>query len=100
MDDIAATFTRLTGRKAVHNPLTIAEWADLTSIMLGPAFRDDVKHMMDWVCMASTHKICYGALDPEEDSSAKDLGVTASTFEDWIKRTGWTGPIEVYEGPV
>jgi hypothetical protein len=68
--------------------------------MLGPAFRDDVKHMMDWLSMASTDKICYGALDPEEDTSAKELGVTASTFEDWIERTGWTGPTEVYEGPI
>ncbi|KAI3321690.1 putative cinnamoyl-CoA reductase [Xylariaceae sp. AK1471] len=100
MDDIAATFTRLTGRKAVHVPLTTAEWADLTCTMIGPAFRDDVKHMMDWLSMASTDKICYGALDPEEDTSAKELGVIASTFEDWIKRTGWTGPTEVYKGPI
>ncbi|KAK5627498.1 hypothetical protein RRF57_003213 [Xylaria bambusicola] len=100
MDDIAATFTRLTGRKAVHNPLTTAEWADLTCTMLGPAFRDDVKHMMDWFSIAPMDKICYGALDPEEDTSAEELGVTASTFEDWIKRTGWTGPTEVHEGPI
>ncbi|KAI1425165.1 putative cinnamoyl-CoA reductase [Xylaria sp. FL1777] len=99
-DDIAATFTRVTGRKAVHVPLTTAEWADLTCIMDGPAYREDVKHMMDWVCMAPTDKICYGALDPEEDISAKELGLAASTFEDWIKRTGWTGPTEVYNGPI
>lgn len=99
-DDIAATFTRLTGRKAVHAPLTTAQWADLACAMLGPGFRDDVKHMMDWVCMAPTDKICYGALDPEEDTSAKELGLTASSFEDWIKRTGWSGPTEVYEGPI
>ncbi|KAI0869190.1 putative cinnamoyl-CoA reductase [Hypoxylon argillaceum] len=100
MDDIAETFTRLTGRRVVHVPLTTAEWADLTSTMLGPAFRDDAKHMMDWFTMAPTNKVCYGTLDPEEDTSAKELGVTASTFEDWIKRTGWTGPTEVYEDPI
>ncbi|KAI0517576.1 putative cinnamoyl-CoA reductase [Xylaria bambusicola] len=98
MDEIAAIFTRVTGRKAVHDPLTSAEWAEFTIPMLGPAFRDDIKHMMDWFSMAPTDKICYGALDPEEDTSAEELGVTASTFEDWIKRTGWTGPTEVYEG--
>ncbi|KAI0975611.1 putative cinnamoyl-CoA reductase [Xylaria arbuscula] len=99
-DDMAATFTRLTGRKAVHAPLTTTEWADFTCTMLGPAFRDDVKHMMDWICVAPADKICYGALDPDEDTSAKELGVSASTFEDWIKRTGWTGPTEVYQSPV
>ncbi|KAJ3577961.1 hypothetical protein NPX13_g2604 [Xylaria arbuscula] len=99
-DDLAATFSRLTGRKAVHAPLTTAQWADLTCTMLGPGFRDDVKHMMDWIAMAPTDKICYGSMDPEEDTSAQELGVTASTFEDWIKRTGWTGPTEVYEGPI
>ncbi|KAI0855528.1 putative cinnamoyl-CoA reductase [Xylaria cubensis] len=100
MDDMAAAFTRITGRKAIHAPLTTAEWADLTSTMLGQAFRDDVKHMMDWVSMAPTDKICYGAMSPEEDTSAKELGVTASTFEDWMKRTGWTGPTKVYEDSV
>ncbi|KAI1754828.1 putative cinnamoyl-CoA reductase [Xylaria castorea] len=100
MDDMAATFTRITGRKAIHSPLTHDEWADLTAAMLGPAFREDVKQMIEWVSVAPTDKICYGALDPEEDISAKELGVTTSTFEDWMKRTGWTGPTEVYKAAV
>lgn len=64
----------------------------MTAKMLGPAYREDVKQMMQWASEAPTTKICYGALDPEDDRSAEELGVTASTFEDWLKRTGWTGP--------
>ncbi|KAI1320134.1 putative cinnamoyl-CoA reductase [Xylariaceae sp. FL0255] len=96
MDEMAATFTRVTGRKAIHVPLSHDKWADMTASMIGPAFREDVKEMMEWTSMAPADKVCYGALDPEEDISAKELGVTASTFEDWMKRSGWTGPTEVF----
>ncbi|KAI0147247.1 putative cinnamoyl-CoA reductase [Xylariaceae sp. FL1272] len=99
MDSMAATFERITGRRAIHDPITHDEWADLTVERIGPVFREDVKQMMQWVVEAPDDKICWGALDPEDDISAKELGVTASTFEDWLKRTGWTGPTEVYHKP-
>ncbi|KAI1266872.1 putative cinnamoyl-CoA reductase [Xylariaceae sp. FL1019] len=96
MTDMAATFTRITGRKAIYDPISVDEWADLTASMIGPAFREDTKQMMEWVAQIPEDKIVYGALDPEEDTSEKELGVRASTFEEWIKRTAWKGPTEVY----
>ncbi|KAI9151280.1 NmrA-like family domain-containing protein 1 [Paramyrothecium foliicola] len=92
MDEMAATFTAVTGQEAIHSPLSLEEWTDMTVNMLGPAFREDVKQMMDWVATAPKEKICYGAFDPEDDRSREDLGLTASTFADWLKRTGWAGP--------
>jgi hypothetical protein len=96
MDDMASTFSRVTGQPAVHSPLSHDEWADIAAKTLGPAYREDLKQMMQWVSEAPTDKICYGALDPEEDQSVEELGVTASTFEDWLRRTGWTGPNYLY----
>ncbi|KAH6648131.1 putative cinnamoyl-CoA reductase [Truncatella angustata] len=92
MDEMASTFTSITGQPAIHSPLSLDVWTDMTVGMLGPAFRDDVKQMMEWVAMAPKEKICYGALDPDDDRSMEELGVAASTFADWLRRTGWTGP--------
>jgi hypothetical protein len=92
MDDMASIFTRVTGQPAVHSPLSLDEWASMTAKMLGPAYLEDVKQMMQWFSEAPTAKICYGSLDPEDDRSFEELGIAASTFEDWLKRTGWTGP--------
>ncbi|KAJ4301646.1 hypothetical protein N0V90_003739 [Kalmusia sp. IMI 367209] len=96
MDDMASVFTRITGKPAVHSPLSHDEWADIAAKMLGPAYREDAKQMMQWFSEAPAEKICYGALDPGEDRSTEELGVSASTFEDWLKRSGWTGPSDVY----
>ena len=95
MDEMAATFTRVTGQPAVHDPLTPDEWADMGAVMMGPAYRDDIRDMMRWVSEAPKNKILYGSLDPEADKSAEELGVRASTFEEWLKRTGWAGPTDM-----
>ncbi|KAI0129902.1 hypothetical protein BJ170DRAFT_618031 [Xylariales sp. AK1849] len=92
MDEMASTFTSITGQPAIHSPLSLDEWTDMTVGMLGPAFREDVKQMMEWAAMAPKEKFCYGALDPDDDRSMDELGVAASTFADWLRRTGWTGP--------
>lgn len=92
MDEMASTFTSITGQPAIHSPLPLDVWTDMTVQMLGPAFREDVKQMMEWIATAPEEKICYGALDSEEDRSMEELGITASTFADWLRRTGWTGP--------
>lgn len=37
-------------------------------------------------------KTCYGTMDPKDDTSLQDLGVKASTVEEWLARTGWRAP--------
>lgn len=92
MDEIASTFTAVTGQPAIHSPLSVDEWSDMTSAMLGQAFRVDVAQMMEWSGNLPENKICYGALDPEENRSEEDLGLKASTWKEWLERSGWTGP--------
>ncbi|KAH7321082.1 hypothetical protein B0I35DRAFT_428508 [Stachybotrys elegans] len=92
MNEMVSMFTSVTGQPAIHSPLSADEWARMASDMVGPAFREDFTQMMEWTATTPDDKICFGALDPEEDRSKEELGLTASTFADWLKRTGWTGP--------
>ncbi|KAL5333470.1 hypothetical protein BJX70DRAFT_380915 [Aspergillus crustosus] len=94
MDELAPTFTRVTGQPAVYDPIPLDEWADLASKKVGAGFREDIRQMMEWISIAPEDKICYGAFDPAEDSSWEDLRLKASTFEDWLRRSGWRGPLE------
>ncbi|KOS48291.1 hypothetical protein ACN38_g682 [Penicillium nordicum] len=92
MQDFATIFTRVTGHQAIYSPSTLDEWADMASEAVGPGFKEDIRQMMEWASIMPDDKICYGALDPTEDPSWEDLGLSASSFEDWLNRTGWTGP--------
>ncbi|ETS79369.1 hypothetical protein PFICI_09222 [Pestalotiopsis fici W106-1] len=91
-DEMASTFTRVTGQPAVHVPNTADEFADMTAPFVGPAFREDAKQMMEWAAVTPTDKVCFGAMDPQDDDSYEVLGVRASTFEDFLLRSGWKGP--------
>lgn len=92
MQDLASTFTRLTGQPAVYNPITMDEWADMASRAVGPGFKEDIRQMMEWFSIAPEDKRCYGALEPADDVAQKELGLEGSTFEDWLKRSNWAGP--------
>ncbi|GAQ07432.1 hypothetical protein ALT_4753 [Aspergillus lentulus] len=94
MDELASTFTRVTGQPAIYSPISMDEWADLSSREVGKGFKEDIRQMMEWISIAPEDKICYGALDPAEDSSWEDLHLRASSFEDWLRRSGWRGPPE------
>lgn len=95
MDEMAATFTKITGQPAVHDPLTPDQWADFGAAKVGPGYRDDMRDMMQWVSEAPDDKILYGSTDPEADRSFEEVGVRASSFEEWLKRTGWAGPVDL-----
>ncbi|OQD66236.1 hypothetical protein PENDEC_c072G04320 [Penicillium decumbens] len=92
MQDLASKFTRLTGQPAIYNPITIDEWAELASREIGPGFKNDIRQMMEWFAIAPEDKSCYGAFDPADDIAREELGLEASSFEDWLKRSNWAGP--------
>lgn len=94
MDEFASTFTRVTGQPAIYSPISIDEWADMASRAVWAGFKEDIRQMMEWISIAPEDKGCYGALDPAEDPSWEDLHLRASTFEDWLRRSGWMGPPE------
>lgn len=90
--EMVKTFTKVTGLPAVHEPISAQEFADLTAPRVGPAFWTDAKEMMQWAAEAPSDKICYGAFDADSDTSIEELGLKASTFEEWLRRSGWKGP--------
>ncbi|KAJ5789836.1 NmrA-like [Penicillium psychrosexuale] len=94
MGEFASTFTRVTGQPAIYSPISMDEWADLASKAVGVGFKEDIRQMMEWISIEPEDKICYGALDPAEDSSWEELHLRASSFEDWLRRSGWRGPPE------
>lgn len=69
----------------------------MVSSRLGSVFKLDTQQMMEWAAVAPEDKVAYGSIDPEDKVLGK-LGVSASSFEEWLRRSGWTGPTEVFEG--
>jgi hypothetical protein len=90
--EMVSVFTRITGQPACHDPDTADTFGEMTAPLVGPAFKEDAKQMMEWSAVTPAEKICFGAMDPEEDDSYELLGVRASTFEDFLLRSGWKGP--------
>lgn len=93
---MADTFERVTGKRAIFSPISFEEFGELSSSLVGPAFKRDAIEMMQWAAEAPSDKVCYGALGSEDEGPTRELGMTGSSFEDWLKRTGWTGPDKVY----
>ncbi|KAH8688646.1 putative cinnamoyl-CoA reductase [Talaromyces proteolyticus] len=91
-EGMAKAFTRVTGKPAVHSPISFEEFGHLSSALVGPAFKEDAIEMMQWAAIAPTDKTCHGAFELEVEQSSEELGLTGSSFEDWLRRSGWTGP--------
>ncbi|PNP57098.1 hypothetical protein THARTR1_02940 [Trichoderma harzianum] len=91
-DDMAKAFTQVTGQPAIHEPISAEEFAEFAVPFVGPGFKEDAKQMMEWAAVMPGDKICYGAMDAHQDDSFEMLGLKASSFEDWLHRSGWTGP--------
>ncbi|GKZ27857.1 hypothetical protein AbraIFM66951_007793 [Aspergillus brasiliensis] len=90
-DEMVRTFTRVTGQPAIHNPISAGEFGEMTAQRVGPAFTEDAKEMMEWAAVAPADRICYGAFAEDQDRSFEELGLRASTFEEWLRRSGWMG---------
>ena len=95
-EEMAKTFTRVTGKPAVFSPISFNEFGTLSSPLVGPAFKEDAMQMMQWAAEAPSSKVCYGTTNPDDERVNEELGVTASPFEEWLERSGWAGPEEVY----
>ena len=92
MGDIATLFSKITDKPAIYDPISVTEYADLAAQEVGKGFKEDIRQMIEWISVAPDEKVCYGAFDPAEDSSWEDLHLKGSSFEDWLKRSGWNGP--------
>ncbi|RSL90032.1 hypothetical protein CEP51_000896 [Fusarium floridanum] len=90
--DFSDLYTKTTSSPSSFKSTTIDQWGDTVAATVGEGYREDIKQMMQWIAEAPEEKICYGTMDPKEDTSWQDLGVRASTFEEWLARTNWKGP--------
>ncbi|GAB1201064.1 hypothetical protein APSETT444_010451 [Aspergillus pseudonomiae] len=90
--ELATVFEATTSRPARFKPSTLHEWGATVSASAGAGFERDIRQMIEWITVAPDDKICYGTMNPDEDQSQSDLGVRASTFQEWLERSGWTGP--------
>ncbi|KAF5009238.1 hypothetical protein FDECE_4531 [Fusarium decemcellulare] len=90
--DFAEKFTRVTLIPSTFKSTTIEQWGDTVAETVGEGYREDIQQMMQWIAAAPDDKICYGTMEPVEDTSRQDLGVRASTFEEWLARSNWQGP--------
>jgi hypothetical protein len=73
-------------------PSTLEEWEEATVAVVGPAFRAEVRQMMEWTEVMPKGKVGWGTIDSAEDRGAEELGVRPSSFEEWLDRSGWRGP--------
>ncbi|KAL3474622.1 hypothetical protein BJX99DRAFT_231328 [Aspergillus californicus] len=89
--DMARIFQEITSREAFFSPSTLDEWGAVVAETVGKGYEEDIRQMMQWIAVAPDGKVCYGTMDPGEDRSWEELGVRASSFEEWIGR-GWLGP--------
>ena len=90
--DLPAMFSTMRSQPAIFDPITLEEWGATVARTVGKGYEEDIRQMMEWIAVAPDEKICYGTMDPQEDCSWADLGVRASTFEEWLRRSGWQGP--------
>ncbi|GAA5976110.1 hypothetical protein JCM10908_005388 [Rhodotorula pacifica] len=87
-DEMAKAYTRYAGESATVQRL---EYADALSVLpdfLRPCFEDIYRYLED----CDQTKVAYGTMAPEDDHGYKDLAVRASTFEDYVRRTGFRVP--------
>lgn len=90
--EFASIFSRHTSRNAIFDPITLGQWGATVAATVGEGYEEDIKQMMQWIAVAPEEKICYGTIDPRDDKSWEELGVRASTFEEWMQRVSWRGP--------
>jgi hypothetical protein len=77
---------------AVFDPITLDDWGATVARTVGKGYEEDIQQMMEWIAVAPDGKICYGTMETWEDRSCEELGVRASTFEEWVERARWDGP--------
>ncbi|PYH89760.1 cinnamoyl-CoA reductase [Aspergillus ellipticus CBS 707.79] len=90
---LPTTFTAVTGQPAVFAPISLDEWGEVVARAVGRGYEEDIRQMMQGIAVAPEEKICYGTMEGGEgDRVVEELGVRASSFAEWLGRTGWRGP--------
>ncbi|KAI9711347.1 MAG: hypothetical protein M1812_007196 [Candelaria pacifica] len=96
-ESLAKRFTAVTGIPAVYRQSSVEEFQQSTEALLkdrdSSLIRDDLKAIGEWFTIAPDDMTCYGTMPMEKLAEAKhDLGVEATSWEEYLHRTGWKGP--------
>ncbi|GAA5994192.1 uncharacterized protein JCM10292_001924 [Rhodotorula paludigena] len=86
--EMAATYERITGEKAVADPVP---W-DTAFAGVPEAVRGKYIEMFSFLQEQPAGTINMGASKPEDNVLEEELGVRASTFEEFLQRTGFRIP--------
>ncbi|GAA6028865.1 hypothetical protein JCM8097_007439 [Rhodosporidiobolus ruineniae] len=87
MPELAGEYEAATGEKTLVRPLPLDE--ALGMLPYPQVVRDMLGDMYKYIDMEDPSKRMYGTTDPAEAKSYEELGVRASTFREWIERTGF-----------
>ncbi|BGP71502.1 hypothetical protein NBRC10513v2_004878 [Rhodotorula toruloides] len=90
--DMAKQYQAVTGEPAKFEPVSIEDFVNSVRTdpeMGGPEFAKEVEDWVNHINEIKPGTTCTGAMKPEDDHSFEDLGVKATTFDNWLKRTGW-----------
>ncbi|GAA5995836.1 uncharacterized protein JCM10292_004778 [Rhodotorula paludigena] len=83
--ETANEYEQATGEKAIGEPLSMAEALEGILVEQHEMWRQ----MYGWHDNKPVGTVCYGLFKPSEDRSWEDLGVKASSFDEFLNRTGF-----------
>ncbi|GAA6028693.1 hypothetical protein JCM8097_007350 [Rhodosporidiobolus ruineniae] len=87
---LAAAYAAKTGEKVVVEPISKEEvTAMLAGMPHGEVVARAANDLSDYLDSTPAGTTCYGTLSRVDDPTAADLGVKATTFEEWLEKSGW-----------
>jgi hypothetical protein len=93
-DELASKFTAVTGVKAIYRKCSAEEFAASSRNTIAPK-NDSSKALGEWLAVAPDNMTCYGTIENSVLTEVeKGLGVKALSWESFLERTGWRGPLE------
>ncbi|GAA6010592.1 hypothetical protein JCM11491_002986 [Sporobolomyces phaffii] len=87
--ELADTYTKVTGEPSTVDPLELETVSRLLTPHVGETFSNALTSMFHLLNSAEPSPYTYGPGYIEKDTSFEDLGVKASTPEEFFTRTGW-----------
>ncbi|GAA5859871.1 hypothetical protein JCM1840_001774 [Sporobolomyces johnsonii] len=87
--ELAEEHHRITGEKTKFDPLPRAQALEMVANFMGTEFVHEMREMFEWIDDKPAGKTCCGTMEKKDDTSFKDLGVKASTLQQFMERTGW-----------
>ncbi|GAA5868375.1 hypothetical protein JCM1840_005660 [Sporobolomyces johnsonii] len=89
MAELVEEYHRISGEKTKFAPLPKEKTLEIVAEFMGKGLVQDLGEMFEWIDNMPAGKICCGTMEKKDDRSYEDLGVKASTLQQFMERTGW-----------